>query len=34
MNENTDLMIADSLGNVFSEIEKWMRGENIENYCR
>ena len=24
MNENTDLMIVDLLGNVFSEIEKWM----------
>ena len=24
MNENTDLMIVDSLGNVFSEIDKWM----------
>lgn len=24
MNEDTDLMIVDSLGNVFSEIEKWM----------
>ena len=24
MNEDTDLMIVDSLGNVFSEIDKWM----------
>ena len=24
MNKDTDLMIVDSLGNVFSEIEKWM----------
>lgn len=24
MNEDTDLMIVDSLGNVFSEVEKWM----------
>ena len=24
LNEDTDLMIVDSLGNVFSEIEKWM----------
>lgn len=24
LNENTDMMIVDSLGNVFSEIDKWM----------
>lgn len=30
MNEDTDLMIVDSLGNVFSEIEKWMQGEMDE----
>ena len=34
LNNDMDLMIVDLLGNVFGEIEKWMRGENIENYCR
>ena len=29
MNEDTDLTIVDSLGNVFSEIDKWMWGERI-----
>ena len=24
LNEDADLMIVDSLGNVFSEIDKWM----------
>lgn len=32
LNEDTDLMIVDSLGNVFSEIEKWMWGYNMAVY--